>query len=155
MLAVIDHGLTTLGSAAYCCSEGGSASSSPWVIVGVVVFAVLLAAWVFRLLVDDSPGAGESDEGEDGGGRGGGGRGPKRPRPEDPEPTHGDPEWWAEFERQFAAYVELTALEVPSRERRRRVGREVAGSVGGTARASSYADRTSPATRGHANFSAR
>jgi hypothetical protein len=43
------------------------------------------------------------DEGGDAG-SGGGGGGPHRPgRP--PSPGGGDPVWWPEFERQFAAYV--------------------------------------------------
>jgi hypothetical protein len=44
-------------------------------------------------------------DGDDDGGSGPGGGGPRRPGPDGDDPRGGDPAWWAEFERQFAAYV--------------------------------------------------
>jgi hypothetical protein len=44
---------------------------------------------------------GDDDHEDLGGGGGGGGPGPEAPRGGD-----GDPAWWPEFERQFAAHVE-------------------------------------------------
>ena len=41
-------------------------------------------------------------------GSGGGGRGPRGGGPDVPQPSGHDPEWWPEFERQFAEYVTST-----------------------------------------------
>jgi hypothetical protein len=75
--------------------------------VGVVLAFMLCAPWLAarslrrRRLGDDS------DDG-DGFGGGGGGRRPTPPN----RPPDADPEWWPEFEREFATYVER--LPVPA-----------------------------------------
>jgi hypothetical protein len=62
----------------------------------LIVICVALACWSVR---GSDGGADDSDEGgRDGGGWGGG------PTPTCPPPD-ADPDWWPEFERQFAAYV--------------------------------------------------
>jgi len=75
-----------------------------WTVLAVFVLSVLLVE--FGLLVagfrrsdgDDDPGGG----GEGGTGRGGDGDAPKPP----PPPSSGlEPEWWPEFEREFAAHI--------------------------------------------------
>jgi hypothetical protein len=49
----------------------------------------------------------EDDDGDDSGSGGGGG--PRRPTP--PPQPGGDPVWWPEFERQFAAHVRSQSRE--------------------------------------------
>jgi hypothetical protein len=68
------------------------------VLVGFIAGAPWFGAWSVRRR---KPGGGGSDEGYGGGGGGGGGA----PTPPN-RPPDADPEWWPDFERQFAAYVE-------------------------------------------------
>lgn len=73
------------------------------VVTLIPILLVLAAVIVFLLVVSlryrNGPG------GDDGGGGGrDGGIDNRRPSPSDPRPD-GEPGWWPEFERQFAAYV--------------------------------------------------
>jgi hypothetical protein len=73
----------------------------PTLMMGLSVLAVVsLYVWSFR-----HPDLGDEgdDGGSDGGGRGRGNGG--RPIPPGPRPD-AEPDWWPEFERSFAAYVE-------------------------------------------------
>lgn len=76
-------------------------------VLAIIVAFVALMVWASR-----------NDRGDDEGGgderRGGGGGGHPEPRPPQPE---GEPEWWPEFERQFAGHVK--ARELASRRRRK------------------------------------
>jgi len=86
-----------IGPAAGLAGHGGWVTYLPVLsLLALVASCVWLAVWSVRRL---GGGADDSDEGETGGG--GWGRGP---RPISPPPD-ADPEWWPEFERQFAAYV--------------------------------------------------
>jgi hypothetical protein len=98
--------LALSGRAAHAASAG-----SLW--LGHVLPAVLLlgylgaVTWLFVWLLRRSDV--EGDEGDDGGGGGGGLRvDPTRPRP-CPSPDS-EPEWWPQFERDFAAHVEKTRV---------------------------------------------
>lgn len=73
----------------------------PVLMMGLSVLAVVsLYVWSFR-----HPDLGDEgdDGGSDGGGRGRGNGG--RPIPPGPRPD-AEPDWWPEFERSFAAYVD-------------------------------------------------
>jgi hypothetical protein len=86
-----------VGLAGPALGAGGWLSYVP--VMSCFVFAascVWLACWSARRSDGDGD---DSDEGERGGG--GWGRGPTPSCP----PPDADPEWWPEFERQFAAYV--------------------------------------------------
>lgn len=75
------------------------ACASVVVLLGFMVWAPWLAARVVRRwkLGDDS------DDGSGFGGEGGGGsRGPSPPN----RPPDAEPEWWPDFEREFAGYLE-------------------------------------------------
>src|SRR5689334_5704542 len=85
---------------------GRAAGSTGWisyvasvvVLVGFVVGAPCFWVWPVRRW---GLGGDGFDDG-DGGGGGGQGRGPTPPS----RPPDTDPEWWPEFEHQFAVYVE-------------------------------------------------
>lgn len=82
------------------------AAPADW--LGYLVFLLLIGSVVvgvwfaWRAGRRQDHGADDSDEGEAGGGRGGPRRGPS---PTGPSPD-AEPEWWPEFERQFAAYLD-------------------------------------------------
>lgn len=77
-----------------------------WVAVAVlgatVLAFVLAAAWVMSWSSWDGQ-RGDDGDGEDGGG----GRRPDPPAPS--RPPDGEPVWWPEFEREFAAHVARVA----------------------------------------------
>ena len=89
---------------------GHNAASPTWItftVTGVLIMLVLIAAVVPLLSHDAEPGS--DDEGQPGPGR----HGPRLASADVPPPQDGiDPEWWTEFERLFAAYVEAHKARV-------------------------------------------
>jgi hypothetical protein len=84
--------------------SGPGAAAPPWLgyasaalVLAVTLTGIWLLVWSARLA---NPGG--DDDTERSGGPGG--RGPETPSPPAPRPD-GDPDWWPEFERAFAAYV--------------------------------------------------
>jgi hypothetical protein len=72
-------------------------SAGTIVVIGIYGFALLaIAIAVFR--------AGGGADGGPGNGGGGGGV-PRRPQTPPAPPDAGDPPWWPQFEREFAAYL--------------------------------------------------
>jgi hypothetical protein len=65
---------------------------------------VILGCWAIALLVIGLLGALGGDDSDDNG-PGSGGDGPESPRPPEDNPRSGEPQWWPEFERQFADYL--------------------------------------------------
>jgi hypothetical protein len=91
----------------------GATSSGSSLLVGLVTTAVVLVPIALVLFVWLRGGHGGA-EGEDGNpGWGGGGSRPSGP--DGPRGLGGEPAWWPEFERQFAAWVQETATPRPSR----------------------------------------
>jgi hypothetical protein len=83
---------------------GGGPSTSALAIaltVGILALTLLATAWF--VLTQSSHGGRGADDDDANPGPGGGGSG--RP-PHGPSGPTSEPEWWAEFERQFAAYVQ-------------------------------------------------
>jgi hypothetical protein len=81
---------------------GASPGPPPPLYVSILLLSGLIAfcaIFVWLAVRHGEDGTGDSDYGDLGGGWGGG------PTPPDPSPN-GDPEWWSEFEREFAAYVD-------------------------------------------------
>lgn len=79
-----------------------SAAWAGYVVAAVLSFALVLAAIYacWSLGRNESGGSDSNDGGDDGGGR------RPTPPPNSPSgPGQTDPEWWPEFERQFAAHV--------------------------------------------------
>jgi hypothetical protein len=73
------------------------------VVVGIGLGVLLAMFWLAFALVSNGqpPGC----EGDDDHGSGPGGGGPGRRGPDGGDAPGGAPAWWAEFEREFAAYV--------------------------------------------------
>jgi hypothetical protein len=97
MLAV-----ATSGGAALAGTRGNGGPTAAIALLMLVAFgglAIGLLARRARPSQEDDHG----DSGSDGGG------GPRRPTP--PPQPGGDPVWWPEFERQFAAYVRSRSQE--------------------------------------------
>jgi hypothetical protein len=83
---------------------GGGPSTSALAIaltVGILVLTLLGTAWF--VLRSSSHGGRGADDDDANPGPGGGGSGPRQNGPSGPT---SEPEWWGEFERQFAAYVQ-------------------------------------------------
>jgi hypothetical protein len=101
------HGLYRLSDAAIPAAHGAAGSGgsgiTPTIVCVVtyllllVVFAVVCVRWASRTDDEDT---------EPGGGGGGPGPGPGGGGPDGPRHPGGGFEWWPEFERQFAAYIE-------------------------------------------------
>jgi hypothetical protein len=108
-MATLAATLRGMGPSAHLAGPAGWLAYVP--VISLLAFAascVWLAWWSARR---SDGGADDSDEGETGGG--GWGRGPSPTCP----PPDADPEWWPEFERQFAAYVaELGCSPGPGRD---------------------------------------
>lgn len=97
--------LAAVAAAGSAGREGAHGSSDSVVAIALVTL-MALGGLAFRFL---APGARRSQEDEDGDPGSGGGGGPRPPkRPPSPE---GDPVWWPEFERRFAAYVRSRSRE--------------------------------------------
>ena len=92
-------------------TSGGAALAGTRADGGLAVAITLLMLIAFGglaigLLARRARPSQEDDDGDSGSGGGGG---PRRPKPA-PQPG-GDPVWWPEFERQFAAYVRSRSQE--------------------------------------------
>lgn len=80
---------------------------------GMLTGLLAMAALVLRFALTDPPEDPPDDEKEDPGGGGGRGGGNDRSGPR-PRPSSGtDPEWWPEFEREFAAFAERERERAP------------------------------------------
>jgi hypothetical protein len=101
---MIRSGIHVLGRFG-CCTAGtpGGTHSGDGVFVVLFVVALLIVGLIAIAFAGFQAPRG-SDGGDDGT-SGPGWRGPEWPSPQDPGPRGGNPEWWPEFERQFAAYV--------------------------------------------------
>jgi hypothetical protein len=73
------------------------------IVVGIGVGVLLALFWLTLALVSHRQPPGR--EGDDDHGSGPGGGGPGRPGPDGGDAPGGAPVWWADFEREFAAYV--------------------------------------------------
>jgi hypothetical protein len=93
--------VVTAGGAPRAWTHGSSDSALATTFLLLIVLGGLAARflWVTR----------RSKEDEDGESGSGGGGGPRRPG--GPPNPGGDPVWWAEFERDFAAYVRAGSQE--------------------------------------------
>ena len=96
-----------------------SASTTPtWVAAVEVVACVLFVVCVVWLLAAGSGPAGlhdGEDDLESGAGGGGGGGGGPSSGPDGRDAPGGEPAWWPEFERQFAAHVAARTAGVGAR----------------------------------------
>jgi hypothetical protein len=98
MLAVA----TTPGGAALAATRGNGGPA-----VGIAFLALMtFGGLAIGLLARRARPSQEDDDGDSGSGGGGG---PRRPTP--PQQPGGDPVWWPEFERQFAAHVRSLSQE--------------------------------------------
>jgi hypothetical protein len=73
------------------------------IVIGALLAAPVVVGLGFAIVGGRRPRNGGDDE--RGSGPGGGGGGPPGPRPLGHRPSGGEPVWWSDFERQFAAYV--------------------------------------------------
>ena len=85
---------------------------------GIVLVVLVILGLTLAILASRSGGGGDDPDDD---GRGPGGRGPQLPRPPDDGPALDEPDWWPEFERNFANYVA---------EGRNRSGRSPRSSLG-------------------------
>jgi hypothetical protein len=98
----LDHG--SIASRFALGGAGGGPSTSALAIsltLGILVLTLLGTAWF--VLTQSSRGGRGADDDDANPGPGGGGSGPS---PNGPSGPTSEPEWWGEFERQFAAYVQ-------------------------------------------------
>jgi hypothetical protein len=82
----------------------GGTSTPAWtvaLIAGIVVLTLVGAAWLVIIAFRQRPQHEDDDDANPGFGGGGSGR-----PPDGPCGPGSEPEWWPEFERQFAAHVE-------------------------------------------------
>ena len=79
-------------------------TAAGWSTTFACVVGILLVVTGFVIACIGRPHGrrGGDADADSGSGGGGGSR-----RPDGPRPPGGDPQWWPEFERQFAAHVEL------------------------------------------------
>ena len=77
-----------------------------WATLVAIAFTLLVLLLGFGLALIAVRRLGGRDGDDDGGWWPGGG-GPRRPGPDGHDSPPGDPAWWTEFERQFAAYVAM------------------------------------------------
>jgi hypothetical protein len=73
------------------------------IVVGVGLGVMVAMLWLALALVSNRQPPGREDDDDHGSGPGGGGPGPQDP--DGGDAPGGAPVWWADFERQFAAYV--------------------------------------------------
>jgi hypothetical protein len=85
-----------------CCAVRAGGTIPAWQAVIIVAFCVAIIIGVFVFGAGGRGGMRGGDD-LDGGGDGPGGRDPGPPQPGGGASK--DPDWWPEFERQFAAYV--------------------------------------------------
>jgi hypothetical protein len=96
------HPTHIAGVGAHGTTIGGFAATA--VMVGLCLIGVLVV--VIVVLIERRSDRRDGTDGE--WGSGGGGRGPHGGKPDGPQPTGDAPEWWPEFERQFAEHVTST-----------------------------------------------
>jgi hypothetical protein len=102
MRATYMHPAHIAGFGAHGAMSGGAVA--PAVMLGLCLLGLLIVMTVMLIQLPT-----DRRDGTDGDwGSGGGGPGPKGGGPGGPHPTGDDPEWWPEFERQFAEYVRST-----------------------------------------------
>jgi hypothetical protein len=89
--------LRGMGSTAHLAGPTGWVAYVP--VVSLLAFAASCVVFAWWSVRRSDGGADDPDDGETGGGGWGRGPTPTCPRPD------GEPDWWPEFERQFAAYV--------------------------------------------------
>ena len=87
--------------------------------LAVAVLVMLVLAGVTLAVLRMPPYPGGDEDADSGPGRGGSGRWP----PAGPRQPEGEPEWWPEFERQFAAHVAGRGTRVTGWHRRNRATR--------------------------------
>ena len=86
-------------------SDHGGPPAINWVAVFSVTFmSVAIIFGIANNIASFRRARRRPSDDEDGDSQGGGGRG--GPGPDGPSGPDGDPAWWPEFERQFAAHVE-------------------------------------------------
>jgi hypothetical protein len=78
------------------------------VAIALVVGLCLVGVLITLIVMSIQPPTDRRDGPDGDSGSGGGGHGPRGGGPEGPEPAGHDPEWWPDFERQFAEYVTAT-----------------------------------------------
>lgn len=108
LAASLQHAGRTAGWWSY--PSPAHASGPPaWVsftVVGLILLGCLIAgAWCAVCSVREWQRRGDAGHDEGDGDDGGGGGGRRRKPPPPVGPRDGDPVWWPEFEREFAAYV--------------------------------------------------
>jgi hypothetical protein len=89
-------------------SSHGATSSGGSLLFALTTVGLLLVAFAVVVYVCVRWDHGGSDDEDGGPGWGGGGSRPSGP--DGPREPGGEPAWWPEFERQFAAWVESRAL---------------------------------------------
>jgi hypothetical protein len=103
------HGAAVALAHAVSSSAHGGPPAISWVaVISVTIASATIIFWIASTVAGlrrprRPPSA--DDDGDSRGGGGRGGPGPDVPRGPDGAPA-GDPVWWPEFERQFAAHVE-------------------------------------------------
>jgi hypothetical protein len=117
------HGIAMYGiglvhmHAAASLAHGTAVAGVPGILLvtfATLFFVVPLAAVLVLVLGPPEPGGREDDQGDSGGGGGPGGPPPPSPGPSRPG---SGADWWPEFERQFAAYVDHERHVPPVRSR--------------------------------------
>lgn len=81
----------------------GASPTPTWALVAAALGALLVSLWLGLSLLGVRRPPRRDDHDDWGSGPGGGG--PRRPGPDGSDLPGGDPPWWPEFEREFAAYV--------------------------------------------------
>jgi hypothetical protein len=98
----VDHGSIATRFALGGAGAGPSTSTlAIAVTVGLLIVTVLGAAWLVLAQLNQGRRRGDDDDANPGRGDGGSG-----PPPHDPDGPRSEPEWWGEFEEQFAAHVQ-------------------------------------------------
>jgi hypothetical protein len=111
----VSHAQTVVRSAGL---DAHIATSGHLPVVAIIIGAAIATAggiWLVARLWPRSD-ADDNRSNEDGPGDGGpGGWGPRGPESDRPTPGGNEPEWWPQFEREFAAYSERRRHHVPVR----------------------------------------
>ena len=103
MLQHVDAAAVGLTRAAARAADAAPQTPTWAVVLGIGLGVLLMTFWLALALVSNRRPPGR--EGDDDHGSGPGGGGPGRRGPDGGDAPGGAPERWADFERQFAAYV--------------------------------------------------